>query len=97
MSYPHTQGMDWSAIATWIGATAASVSALASVATAVIAAFAIAVWRPNLRTQTAHNLAHEIVAQASLCRFLFYDVGSPLYTAGIGLSGIRRNCLRAST
>jgi hypothetical protein len=59
------------------------VSAPAFVATVVIAAFAIAVWRLNLRTQTAHNLAHEIAAQASLCRFLFYDCESPYTRWGL--------------
>lgn len=67
--------VDWGSVPGWI-------EALAAVATAIIAGIALRTWRTPLRGTTRHNAAAEILEQARLFRYLFYDARNPIYWAG---------------
>lgn len=67
--------VDWGSVPDWI-------EALAVVATAIIAVIALRTWRTPVHGTTRHNAAAEILEQARLFRYLFYDARNPMYWAG---------------
>jgi hypothetical protein len=63
--------VDWALVREWVGT-------VAEVATAVIALVALLTWRRNLLGATKFRVAHEVLEEARLLRYFFYDARNPL-------------------
>jgi hypothetical protein len=64
-----------------VGNMAEWVTALAAVATAIIAGIALSAWRDQVRGTSRHQAASEIAEAALLMKYHFYDARSPFYGA----------------
>jgi hypothetical protein len=58
------------------------VTALGTAVTAIVAVYAAVTWQRNLRQATKHETAANVLEQARLFRYLFYDARNPLYQGG---------------
>ncbi len=65
-----------------VTAIGTAITAVATVALAAVAIFAAATWGKNLRQATKHETAANVLEQARLFRYLFYDARSPSHDAG---------------
>jgi hypothetical protein len=64
-----------------VGNMAEWVTAIAAVATAIIAGIALSAWRDQVRGTSRHQAAAEIAEAALLMKYHFYDARSPFYGA----------------
>lgn len=62
--------VDWALVREWVGT-------LAEVATAALAAIALFTWRAHLRGATKYKVAHQVLEEARLLRYFFYDARNP--------------------
>lgn len=59
-----------------------AMTAIGTAVTAIVAIYAAATWQRNMREATRHETAANVLEQARLFRYLFYDARNPLYLEG---------------